>query len=87
MLWNAFPLHPYKREESLSNRKHTRMEIEATEHFLSEFLCLFRPARLVALGNDAHLVLTRLGHRSTLVRHPSYGGQAKFRLGIENAYR
>lgn len=87
IFWNAFPLHPHKAEESLSNRKHTRREFEVTEHFMSKLLLLFRPVRIIALGNDAHLVLTRLGQSSTLVRHPSYGGQAKFRLGIEAAYR
>lgn len=87
VFWNAFPLHPHKPGIPSSNRPHRRHELAATQHFLDDLLKMIRPSRIIALGNDAHSILTHLGHDAALVRHPSFGGQAKFRAGIQQAYK
>jgi uracil-DNA glycosylase len=86
IFWNAFPYHPHDPQNAASNRKHTKAELEATEHLLARFLALLNPSVVIALGNDAHRVLTRHGQNPILVRHPSYGGIADFRRGIGEAY-
>jgi len=53
---------------------------------LESLLAWLRPARIVALGNDAHRALARMGRQAVCIRHPSYGGQAAFVAGISNAY-
>ena len=87
VFWNAFPFHPHIGDVPNSNRKHTSAEAAATESVLDEFLSMFSPMRLLALGNDSYASLTRLGRTPVLVRHPSYGGQQQFHAGIEEAYR
>lgn len=85
-LWNAFPLHPYEPGCPMTNRCHTPREARMAEDILATLLDWFRPQRIIALGNDAHRALQRLGYSSTYVRHPSYGGQTAFIQGIEGAY-
>lgn len=87
LFWNAFPYHPYKPGEPGSNRRHTSHEAEVTTHLLRQLLQLVEPSRLIALGGDAHKMLAKMGLSAVGVRHPSFGGQADFRLGIEHAYR
>ena len=87
VFWNAFPLHPHKPGIPASNRNHRSSELAATQHFLDDLLKMIRPSKIIALGNDAHRILTHLGREATLVRHPSFGGQTKFRDGIYQAYK
>jgi hypothetical protein len=47
---------------------------------------MLQPRRLVAIGRDAQQALSDLGHESIAVRHPSYGGQSDFILGVCELY-
>lgn len=85
-LWNVFPFHPHEPGDPMSNRCHTRREAELCEDILDSLLRWFRPARLIALGKDAHRALDRLGYDSVCIRHPSYGGQSAFAAGVRQAY-
>jgi len=72
LLWNAVPTHP---GDERSNRTPTRGEIEAGLPFAQE---LARGRRVVAVGRVAHAAFG-----GTYVRHPSHGGAAAFRRGLE----
>jgi len=72
LLWNAVPTHP---GDERSNRRPTRGEIEAGLPFARE---LARGRRLVAVGRVAHAAFG-----GPYIRHPSHGGAAAFRRGLE----
>jgi uracil-DNA glycosylase family 4 len=67
LLWNVVPTHP---GTATSNRRPTRMEVEAARPFLEE---LTRGRTVVAVGRLAASVL-----EAPYVRHPSHGGAAAF---------
>ncbi|MDP3760698.1 MAG: uracil-DNA glycosylase [Ramlibacter sp.] len=80
-LWNVFPLHPHEPDDHFSNRAHNARERRAGEELLQVLVCLIRPKRLVAIGNDAALAAQRVASNGLpviKVRHPSYGGQTEF---------
>ncbi|MBA3733665.1 MAG: uracil-DNA glycosylase [Actinobacteria bacterium] len=71
LCWNVVPTHP---GTETSNRRPTRLEVDASRPFLEE---LAENRRLVAVG--------RLAARVTggpYIRHPSHGGAAEFRAGL-----
>jgi uracil-DNA glycosylase len=67
LLWNVVPTHP---GTASSNRRPTRVEVEAGLPFLRE---LARDRRAIAVGRLAHSVLG-----DPYVRHPSHGGAGAF---------
>jgi uracil-DNA glycosylase family 4 len=71
LLWNVVPTHP---GTPSSNRRPTRVEVEAGRPFLAE---LTRGRRVVAVGRIAASVL-----EAPYVRHPSYGGAVAFADGL-----
>lgn len=86
MLWNIFPLHPHAPDNAMTNRSHKKSERTATWPFMLALLDLLKPRKLVAIGRDAGLALKDLSIDVSVVRHPSYGGQADFIAGIQNIY-
>jgi uracil-DNA glycosylase len=72
LLWNAVPTHP---GDARSNRRPTRVEVEAGLSFARE---LASGRRVVAVGRVAHDAFG-----GTYVRHPSHGGATTFRRGLE----
>jgi len=79
LLWNAFPFHPYKKDNANSNRKPTAKELEIGKSYLSELIGLFDIKMVIAVGNVADDVLNRMEIEHTKVRHPSYGGKKDFK--------
>jgi uracil-DNA glycosylase len=73
LLWNTVPTHP---GDAHSNRKPSRAEVEAGLPFARE---LAHGRRVVAVGRVAHEAFG-----GTYVRHPSHGGAAAFRRGMES---
>lgn len=84
--WNTFPFHPYEPGDPMSNRAHSRRELEQVWDLNIELLNLLQPKTLVAIGNDAHNALTREGLTCEYVRHPSYGGQSDFVVGLRRIH-
>jgi uracil-DNA glycosylase len=74
LLWNLVPTHPHAPDDHASNRRPTRVEIEAGLPFVGE---LARARRVVAVGRLAHAALG-----GSYIRHPSHGGAKAFRLGV-----
>jgi hypothetical protein len=87
-LWNVFPLHPHEPDEPFTNRSHRLHERSVGEEVLAELIAMLRPRRLVAIGNDAAKVASRLVGvtQAFQVRHPSYGGQRDFMSQIRCLY-
>ena len=80
--WNAFPLHAHLNGKTLSNRRHTQTERAACASVTLAIFGLLQPRRVFAIGRDAELATKALGIDADYVRHPSYGGKAKFLKGI-----
>lgn len=87
-LWNVFPLHPHQSGKPLTNRQHNARERRAGEEVLQGLVALLRPARIVAIGNDAAVAADRVTDLLPVirVRHPSYGGQSQFLRQIQCLY-
>jgi uracil-DNA glycosylase len=87
-LWNVFPFHPHEADEPFSNRSHKPHERAVGEALLAELIVMLKPRRLVAIGNDAAKVATRLVGTAQVaqVRHPSYGGQRDFIMQVQCLY-
>jgi hypothetical protein len=86
-LWNIFPLHPHDAGNSLSNRRHNRLERESCAHLMRWLIDHLHPTEIVAIGGDAAKALTGKKLSFNGVRHPSFGGQADFRRGVSKIYR
>lgn len=83
ILWNAFPCHPYKGAERLTNRKPLPGELAATAHILPALLELSPKTTVVAVGRVAEGALNTLALKYSPVRHPAMGGANAFRAGIK----
>ena len=87
-LWNVFPLHPHEADDPFTNRQHNARERRAGEDLLRALIFLLRPARIIAIGNDATAAANRVENMIPVVcvRHPSYGGQSQFLRQIAELY-
>jgi uracil-DNA glycosylase len=87
-LWNVFPLHPHESGQPFTNRQHNARERRAGEELLQALVALLRPARIIAIGNDAAAAADRVADEVPVigVRHPSYGGQTEFLCQIAKLY-
>ena len=86
VLWNIFPLHPYVKNDPLTNRCHTRSERELSWPMLEALLEMIRPKQIVAIGRDAGNALSDIQYPLSTVRHPSYGGQTEFITSVYSLY-
>lgn len=85
LIWNTYPFHPMRPGVLLSNRAPRRDEIAQGLGFLEQVLALYRPARLLAVGNVAAGAFTSLGLPHQKIRHPAQGGKADFVAGLTRA--
>jgi len=83
VLWNAFPCHPHKPDNRLSNRTPTPKELQVAGHILPLMLELFPSAQVVAVGRVAQRALADLNYQVPSVRHPAMGGASRFRAQIQ----
>ena len=84
VLWNAFPWHPYGAELT-TNRKPRIREVEAGRAALRALLdCFTHPVAIFAVGKVAEEALSRWEEFECAgyIRHPSQGGEARFREGF-----
>ena len=92
VLWNAFPWHPYRlaaEEEGpsgpSSNRKPRLAEVEQGRAALDALLsCFTHRLEVFAVGKVAEDALGRWDETGCAgyIRHPSQGGEGKFRAGF-----
>ncbi len=77
ILWNAFPWHPHRPGQPLSNRQPS-----AGTEVLKLFLSWKQPEQVFAVGRIAERALQALGVLATYVRHPSRGGRHAFQSAL-----
>ena len=82
LLWSAYPFHPHRPGNPLSNRTPTTAEIAAGNESWVALAQLFRVRVVVAVGNAAHRSVLLSGQNAAKVRHPSHGGKVQFRQGL-----
>jgi len=87
VLFNAVPWHPEGVRGPLSNRTPKAREKREGVPYLKRFFGLFPDLPVAALGNIASKSLSELDIAHQKVRHPAYGGAAKFREGLEDLMR
>lgn len=81
VLWNAFPWHPFG-DITTSNRKPRNKEVEDGRHVLRALLkCFTHELEIFAVGKVAEVALGRWAEAECAgyIRHPSMGGESKFR--------
>ena len=83
LLWSAFPWHPHKPGQPLTNRTPRPSEAALGTPFWQALAELFAVRTIVAVGNVAHRSLLRNGHDAPRIRHPAHGGRAGFKSGLE----
>ena len=74
LLWNVVPTHPHLAGNPASNRRPTRIEVEASRPFLA---ALARGRNVLAVGRLAEASLLLPG-----IRRPSHGDAILFRAGL-----
>ena len=79
-LWNVFPIQSHQWNDPFTNRPHNAKERKVGLEFLNELIEALQPKSIIAVGRVAEAVLFRNTKNIEIfpVRHPSYGGQAKF---------
>jgi hypothetical protein len=82
-IWSAFPFHPHEKESLQSNRPPRRSEVKTGAVFLAELLDIFKPEKVIAVGNVANGSLTELGVACVKIRHPAQGGKNDFVAGLK----
>lgn len=84
VFWNAFPCHPHRPGEPLTNRAPSSREMEKAAHVLPEMLALLPQAKVLAVGRIAERTLQGLGVAAQAVRHPAMGGANLFRSQVQS---
>jgi hypothetical protein len=85
LFWNAFPFHPYKKYNKLSNRKPTSKEILEGMDYIDDLIEIFKPRTIASLGRYGQLSLQKIcpDKRIDYIRHPSHGGKNDFIKGMD----
>ena len=82
-IWNAFPFHPHKKGQALSNRKPRKAEMRLGAELLEIVLDLWQFRQVIAVGNVAYQTLGDIGIECARVRHPAQGGKNDFTAGLK----
>ena len=82
VLWAAYPFHPHRPNEPLTNRPPTKEELKLGEWFIKELVAIFAIKKVIAVGNHAEATLTNLGFTVPKIRHPANGGANQFDAGV-----
>jgi len=85
VLWNAFPWHPHPPGNVMGNRKPRIPEVADGRKALRALLaCFTQPLQIFAVGKVAEDALARWDEFECAgyIRHPSQGGEARFREGF-----
>ena len=84
VLWSAFPLHPHRPGNPLSNRTPSATEAADWSWSWRALAELFEITSVVAVGNVAHDSMVRTGLSIPKVRHPAHGGKERFARGLRD---
>lgn len=82
LLWSAFPLHPHRAGDPLSNRRPSVRETAEWAWSWRALEHIFSIRSVVAVGNVAYDSMVRSGLSVPRVRHPAHGGKVMFTRGL-----
>ncbi len=82
LIWNAFPFHPHRAGNPLSNRKPRQAELALGADFTRLLLAIWAFEQVIAVGNVAHALLRKQGIAYHKLRHPANGGKKDFVAGL-----
>jgi hypothetical protein len=84
LMWNAFPFHPHRPGQPMSNRRPLKSELLLGAEFLSDLLAIFPSTTVAAVGRSAAAALAHAGQTGyPILRHPSHGGKVAFCTGLQ----
>jgi uracil-DNA glycosylase len=83
LLWSACPWHTHIPGKPQTNRTPRAADARLGTPFWQSLAELFRVESVVAVGNVAHRSLLFSSVDAPKVRHPSHGGRAGFKRGLE----
>jgi uracil-DNA glycosylase len=84
LLWSAYPLHPHRPGNPLSNRTPSMAETAEWSWSWHALEQMFSIRTVVAVGNVAYDSLARTGLSVSRVRHPAHGGKKMFARGLRD---
>jgi uracil-DNA glycosylase len=84
LLWSAYPLHPHRPGNPLSNRKPSMAEAAEWSWSRRALEHIFSIRTDVAFGNVAYDSMVRRGRSVSRVRHPAHGGKKMFARGLRD---
>jgi uracil-DNA glycosylase len=87
LLWNTYPLHPHKPDDTETNRTPTRTEQRYGHPFIERLMEGFNIKQVFGVGRIAQRNLAELGIPHTPLRHPAQGGKAEFISGLRAALK
>ena len=82
LLWSAYPFHPHRPENPLSNRTPTAADGATGQVYWQALIELFSIRSIIAVGNIAQRSILLSGRSAPKVRHPAHGGNVKFKDGL-----
>lgn len=84
VLWNIFPWHPHKPDESLTNRTPTDQELALGLEYFKMLLDLFVDCKVLCLGKKSELTVSQSmpNLQPIVLRHPANGGARLFESGL-----
>lgn len=74
LMWNIYPFHPFGENER-TNRKPDGGEIRLGKEIAERFISLFSIEKIFSIGRTAQT----FSPTAEYIRHPSHGGQTKFK--------
>ena len=87
LLWNAFPWHPHAAGNPMTNRRPRTTEVAEGRQALRALLaCFTRRLEIFAVGKVAQEAIAAWPEveNAGYIRHPSMGGEARFREGFRS---
>jgi hypothetical protein len=84
LIWNAFPFHPHKANETETNRSPTEAEIQEGKKYLCALREIFRPRQICSIGRVGNRALSAVfpNEQFLCIRHPANGGKREFVAGM-----
>ena len=73
--WNAFPIHPHKKENKNTNRTPKAKELDNSAYILVKFLELFPDAKIIPVGCQSKAIFDRLIKKKNIQNLPNISEQ------------
>lgn len=89
VFWNAFPYHPHRPGERLTNRSPNKKEVEQGGYFLRVLQEIFEPTVVAGVGRKGMQCAEAVFPDRSIqyIRHPSFGGKMDFVRGMDDLLR